>query len=112
MKRPQLNRNLTLENKDRIPDGGGGFSEVWTPLGTHWAEITTRAGSARAEAGVPVSAVSYKIVVRGSPHGAPSRPVPGQRFREGQRLFSIIAVAERDASGLYLTCFAEEEIVT
>lgn len=109
---PRLNRKLVLENKNRVPDGGGGFTEVWAPLGELWAEITTRAGSARAEAGVPVSAVSYKIVVRGAPYGAASRPVPGQRFREGQRLFSIIAVAERDAGGMYLTCFAEEEIVT
>lgn len=112
MSRPCLNRKLVLENNDRVPDGGGGFTEVWTPLGALWAEVTTRAGSARAEAGVPVSAVSYKIVVRGAQFGAVSRPVPGQRFRDGQRLFSIIAVAERDGAGMYLTCFAEEEIVT
>lgn len=112
MTRPRLTRKLTLETKDRVPDGGGGFTEVWTPLGAHWAEVTSRAGAARAEAGVPVSAVSYRIVVRGSPPGSAARPMPGQRFREGQRIFAVIAVAEHDAAGMYLTCFAEEETVT
>ena len=88
------------------------LGRVWTPLGEHWAEVTSRAGSARAEAGVPVSAVGYRIVVRGSPPGSASRPLPGQRFREGPRVFSVIAVAERDGAGMYLTCFAEEETVT
>ncbi|MCE8471036.1 head-tail adaptor protein, partial [Rhodovulum sulfidophilum] len=48
--------------------------------------------------------------VRGAPPGAPSRPAAGQRFREGTRYFHIRAVTEHDARGLYLACYAEEEI--
>ena len=55
------------------------------------------------------SAMGYRITVRAAPVGAPSRPRPDQRFREGARVFRILAVAERDAVGRYLTCFAEEE---
>lgn len=111
MSAPRLNRLLVLENQDRVPDGGGGFTEVWTPLGEVWAEVTARTGRERAEAGVPVSAVSYRIVVRATPYGALSRPVAEQRFRDGQRVFVIQAVADQGHDGRYLTCFAEEEIV-
>ncbi|MGB4908701.1 MAG: head-tail adaptor protein, partial [Tabrizicola sp.] len=52
----------------------------------------------------------YRITVRGTPTGSPSRPKAGQRFREGTRLFLIQAVTERDQFGRYLTCFAREEV--
>jgi len=111
MTTPRLNRKLVLEAPERVADGGGGFTEVWVALGALWAEVSARVGGERAESGVPVSATSYRIVVRAAPQGAASRPVPEQRFREGARVFVIKAVAERDSDGMYLTCFAEEEIV-
>ncbi|MFK7754239.1 MAG: phage head closure protein [Sedimentitalea sp.] len=111
MMEPRLSRRLVLEAPTRVADGGGGYVESWTPLGQVWAEVSARTGRERSEAGVAVSAVSYKIVVRGAPYGAPARPMPEQRFREGVRLFLIQAVAERDPEGRYLTCFADEEVV-
>ena len=57
-----------------------------------------------------LSAVPYRVTVRGAPTGAPSRPKAGQRLREGARLFLIQAVTERDQFGRYLTCFAREEV--
>ena len=36
------------------------------------------------------------------------RPIAGQRFREGARIYPIIAVAEADPEGRYLVCYAEE----
>ena len=108
---PVLNRALVLEEPMRVSDGAGGFSEGWTTLGTLWAEVTARSGREAAQGGAAVSRVSYKIVVRGTPFGAPDRPLPEQRFREGTRVFNIQAVAERDQEGRYLTCFADEEVV-
>lgn len=108
---PHLNRKLVLEAPQKVADGAGGYTESWAVLGTHWAEVRSRGGRERAEAGVPVSSVSYKIVVRGASFGSASRPKPDQRFREGTRQFVIQAVAERDPEGRYLTCFADEEIV-
>ena len=112
MNTPRLNRLLVLETRERVADGGGGYAESWTELGRHWAEVTARTGRERGEAGLPLSAVSYRITVRAAPHGTSARPVAHQRFREGVRVFLIQAVAERGADGRYLTCFADEEVVT
>lgn len=111
MSLPRLNRALILEAPEHVSDGAGGFTQVWLPLGTLWAEITARTGRETDHVGTPVSQVGYRIVVRGEPFGAASRPKPEQRFRDGQRRFTIHAVAERDPDGRYLTCFAEEEVV-
>lgn len=110
MSAPQLNRRLVLEAPVRVADGAGGFVETWTALGSLWAEVTARTGRERAEAGALVSGVAYRIVVRGALYGAIGRPKPEQRFREGERVFVIQAVAERDPEGRYLTCFADEEV--
>ncbi len=108
---PVLSRALVLEEPMRVSDGAGGFSEGWTALGVLWAEVTARTGRETAMGGAPVSTVAYKIVVRGAPFGATDRPLPEQRFRDGARVFTIQAVAERDPEGRYLTCFADEELV-
>lgn len=110
MNTPRLNRKLVLEAPMRSADGAGGYTEAWAALGTLWAEVTARSGAERQIAGVSVSRVGYRIVVRGAPEGATMRPAPDQRFREGNRRFVIRAVAERDARGQYLTCFADEEV--
>lgn len=106
----RLNRRLVLEAAQRVPDGAGGFAETWVELGTLWADIRARSGRERAGEAVALSATGYRILVRAAPHGAPSRPVPGQRLRQGARVFAISAVAEADADGRYLSCFAEEEV--
>lgn len=112
MSDPRLNRRLILETKERLADGSGGFEEVWVTLGELWAEVTPRAGRETNDAGLTISTVSYKIVIRASPVGSPSRPVAEQRFREGTRVFVIQAVTEYDHDARYITCFADEEYVT
>ncbi|MDH3264219.1 MAG: head-tail adaptor protein [Paracoccaceae bacterium] len=106
---PILNRRLVLEAPERVPDGAGGYTEVWTALGELWAEV--RPGTGRESAGefLTLSAVPYRIIVRAAPVGAVSRPKPEQRFREGGRVFLITAVTEHDPRGHYLVCFASEE---
>jgi head-tail adaptor len=110
MKAPHLNRVLVLEGVARAPDGAGGFTSAWTALGTLWAEVLPGSGSDTLGEERMLSAVPYRITVRAAAQGAASRPVPGQRFREGARLFRIAAVTERDPQGRYLTCFAREEV--
>jgi SPP1 family predicted phage head-tail adaptor len=107
----RLSRQLTLESPQRSDDGAGGFIETWVGLGTLWADVSARTGRERVTGTAPVSAMNYKIVVRGAPYGSAARPMPEQRFREGDRVFHIQAVAERDPEGQYLTCFADEEVV-
>ena len=110
MKAPHLNRALVLEGVVRTADGAGGFTEAWTVLGTLWAEVLPGSGSDVLGEERMLSAVPYRVTVRGAPFGAASRPKAGQRFREGLRLFLIQAVTERDQFGRYLTCFAREEV--
>ena len=111
MKRPVLNRLLTLEEPVRSPDGAGGFAVTWTALGSLWAEVRPGTGRERAGRGATMSRVPVKIAVRAAPVGAASRPKPEQRFRDGARVFHILAVAEADPAARYLVCHAEEETV-
>lgn len=106
----RLNRRLTLESPARVSDGAGGYVESWTPLGDVWAELTARTGRESVAAGAAVSLVPYVVVVRGAPAEHPERPRPEQRFRDGNRVFHIRSVAERDPEGRHLVCMAEEEV--
>ncbi|MEM7722882.1 MAG: head-tail adaptor protein [Pseudomonadota bacterium] len=109
MTRPDLTRALVLEAPVRVPDGGGGYAEDWSPLGTVWADVSPR-GAGRE--GVSGSKLALKITLRAVPQEAASRPKPGMRFRERARLYEIEAVTEADAAGRYLICFAREEVGT
>ena len=110
MKEVMLTRKLDLEEARRVPDGAGGFTESWVSIGSLWAEVMAGTGGERYSEFLTLSSVAYRIVVRGAPQGAPSRPKPEQRFRDGTRVFRIAAVTERDSQGRYLTCFAQEEV--
>jgi len=105
MMRPNLSRRLLLEAPVRVADGAGGFNEVWQPLGTVWGEILPRTGRESGD----LARMGFRITIRAAPQGAPSRPTPLQRFRDGARLFIIDAVTEADAEGRFLICYATEE---
>ncbi len=106
---PRLNVRLTLERSEREVDGMGGYRLVWRQLGVLWAEMKPGSGRERfAEVG-PESVVGWRITVRGAAAGDPRRPAAGQRLKLGARTFHIEAVAESDAAGLWLVCFAREE---
>ena len=109
MSQPILNRKLVLEAPVRLPDGAGGYTQGWDVLGTHWAAVV--AGTGREVAGVAtsLSRVSYRITLRAAQVGSTARPLPDQRFREGMRIFKVLAVGEADPGGRYLSCLAEEE---
>ncbi len=112
MTTPRLNHSLVLEAPLRVADGAGGYTDDWQSLGVLWAEIKARSGREVAASATTVSRVPYRITVRAAPYGAPSRPKPGQRFRDGNRVFQINAVAEKDANAQFLVCFAEEEVAS
>lgn len=105
----RLNRPLLLEGEVAVPDGAGGFAQSWAGLGVVWGAVVPGSGREAAGVEVPLSVQAFRIWVRGAPVGAPSRPVAGQRFRDGARLFAILAVTEADADGRYLVCAAREE---
>jgi head-tail adaptor len=111
MSAPRLNRQLVLETPDVLSDGAGGFVQGWVPLGILWGAVTARTGRETALSGAPVSTMAYRVIVRGAPMGSDRRPAAQQRFREGDRIFTIQAVAEHDPDGRYLACFVNEEQV-
>jgi head-tail adaptor len=104
-----LTTRLALETPDRMLDGLGGHSTTWRQLGWIWAEMVGRTGREQGTGAGMISVVQWRIVVRAAPVGDPRRPRPGQRLRHGNRLFLVEAVAESDASGRFLNCFAREE---
>ena len=108
MSAPSLNRKLVLEERVRVPDGAGGFGEGWAMKGTLWANLDSRTGVERRIGGRVLPVVKYRILTRSAPFGADSRPRPEQRFRDGTRVFDILAVGDFDAAGRYLEIWAEE----
>ncbi len=112
MRSPILNRQLTLEDAYRVPDNAGGYTTQWQALGQHWALIRPGVGRERAVNALTLSRVILRIIIRAAPIESPMRPHAGQRFREGSRIYAITAVTERDRTGRYLVCHAEEEVAT
>mgnify|MGYP003131982134 CR=1 FL=1 len=112
MARPRLNRRLVLEGASRLADGAGGFAEGWEARGTLWAEVSARSGREAEAAGLAVARAGYRITVRAAPQGAASRPLAGQRLRDGARIFAILSVTEADGAGRYLSLWAQEEVVS
>lgn len=110
MKAPDLNRSLLLEAPSQIADGAGGFGLSWTAIGILWGEVAAGIGRDAAGVEIVLATVPCRVTVRGAPVGSPRRPRPDQRFRDGTRIFTILAVTERDLDGQYLTCFAREEV--
>lgn len=112
MSRPHLSQQLVLEAAQPSPDGAGGFTDTWIAMGMHWAQITPGAGREIGENGVPLSRLPLRIVVRAAPIANDRRPLAGQRFRQGTRIFAIAAVTELDAEGRYLICRVTEKVAT
>jgi head-tail adaptor len=96
----RLTRRLVLEERVDQADGAGGSRATWV----------ARTGRETFIGGQPLPRVRYRIVTRSAPAGAPSRPRPDQRFREGVRVFNILSVAEHDPAGRYLLIEAEEGV--
>lgn len=110
MSLPVLNRLMQLETRADLPDGAGGFVPGWAVVGSHWVALTRPSARLEAAQGAERAEVAWRVTLRASPPGAPSRPVPGQRLREGARLFRIETVAEADPAGRYLELLAREEV--
>lgn len=108
----RLDRRLQLEALQSLADGAGGYSRDWVSVGTLWGEVRPGAGREAAATEVYVASVTYRITVRAAPVGSTARPSPDQRLRDGSRLFTILAVSERDEQGHYLTCITREELPT
>lgn len=104
---PRLGARLTLEAASPTPDGGGGASLAWAPLGHLWGEIEARAAREATAGDRRINRVTHRITVRRGT-GAAERPSPGQRLVHRGRVFAIHGVAEAAPGAPYLTIWAEE----
>lgn len=111
MSLPRLSRQMVLETQVRTPDGAGGHTTTWSALGTVFADVKAGTGRQVTDLTAAMSRMTCRVIVRAAPIGAPSRPQPGQRFREGSRIYRVDAVSPYDRGGLYLACFAVEEVL-
>jgi head-tail adaptor len=109
--RPRLTRRLVLEERESLPDGAGGFAVSWRAVGSLWADVAPRTGREDFIAAQTRPRMRHRIVVRGAPVGAPSRPRTDQRLREGERIFNILTVTESDPAGRFLEVIAEEGVL-
>lgn len=107
----RLSWKLELETLARVDDGAGGFSSSWTRLGTHWALVEPRSAGLVAGDEVATSAARYRVTVRAVPPESSARPKPGQRFRDGVRVYMIRSVQD-DRDARFLRCLVEEEAGT
>lgn len=112
MSEVHLNRELVLETPVETPDGAGGTQSGWEELGRLWADLRPGTGRDVGGAAHVWSSAGYRILVRAAPVGSDARPVVGQRFREGERIWRIVSVTEDDRFGHYLRCFTKEEVLT
>lgn len=90
-------------------DGAGGSPPPGWPRASFGPRSCSGAGSETAGVEVSLTKVPYRITVRGAAVGSPRRPRPEQRLVDGGRVFTILAVTERDPDGRFLVCFAREE---
>lgn len=104
-----LNRKLALEELSRSPDGAGGYDAAWQELGVLWGAFKTATGRREPGEGHARTRATYRVTVRASPPGVGARPVAGQRFREGTRIYPIRAVYDLRSDGRYLECLVDEE---
>lgn len=103
-----LTRRLVLEGRSGAPDGAGGTSVSWRAEGAIWASLRPASARERLVGGRTTATFTHRATIRYAPHGAPERPTPDQRFREGERVFAIRGVTEADDRRDRLIVWLEE----
>ena len=100
----RLRLRLVLEKAARNPDGAGGATLAWSAVATVAADVTPVGAEERAAGEGSAAVLRHRIVIR---HRADVEP--GDRFRLGARIFSIISATDPHEDRRYLVVAAEEE---
>jgi SPP1 family predicted phage head-tail adaptor len=86
----QMNRRLTLEAPVESDDGAGSVTRSYSAVATLWGSVTPVAARESVEAGALGATVTHRIGVRYS-----ADITVRHRFRDGARIFRIVAMRER-----------------
>jgi SPP1 family predicted phage head-tail adaptor len=98
-----LNRRLTLEAPVESADGAGGVVRSYSTVGTVWAEVTAVSAARAIEAERGGARVTHRIQIRFS-----TGITTTHRLREGDRIFRIVSLRDRDGRKRFLSIEAEE----
>ncbi len=98
-----LRHRLQLETENRVDDGGGGVTQTWSPVATVWASIKPRSGQEVFAADRLSGRLTHEIRIRYR-----TGVTPVMRFRQGSRIFQILAVIDMDERRRWLRCLCEE----
>jgi len=81
----ELNRQVILQYKTRVPDGGSGFTDTWNTAATVWAKITTLRSDDAIHAMSTTGTAIHNITIRYRTDVRSS-----WRIKFGSRYFAII----------------------
>lgn len=101
-------RRLVLQVSTEVPDGGGGFTRIWEDRTAIWGEVRMRSGKLSATEFGERPSLKVRIQTHFLPQGHASRPLPGQRLRDGGRVFVVEAVHDTEGRHALLTILATE----
>lgn len=97
-----LRERLLLEQPIRTPDGGGGASVTWQTVAELWAHVRPLSGDERLRHDQLCGRLTHEVWLRDRPG-----VVPAMRFRQGARIYEIVAVIETPHRA-HLKCLCEE----
>jgi SPP1 family predicted phage head-tail adaptor len=97
-----LRERLTLEQPVRTPDGGGGASVSWETVTELWAHVRPISGDERLSHDQVTGRLTHQVWVRRR-----AGVVPAMRFRDGTRIYEIVAVLDGPRR-THLKCLCEE----
>lgn len=86
-----LNRRLTLEAPVETDDGAGGVTRSYAAVATLWGSVEPRSARGAVEADALGGNVGYRIRIRFN-----ADITLRHRFRDGDKIYRIIALRTRD----------------
>ena len=60
----RLDQRVTIQVKQSVADGGGGFTETWSDVATVWAQVLPMSGRERSQAQQVEAASVYRVTIR------------------------------------------------
>jgi SPP1 family predicted phage head-tail adaptor len=101
-----LRHRLALETPVESADGAGGVVRSYNVVATLWAEVTPVSAARALEAERIGARITHRIGVRFS-----DDITTKHRFRDGDRIFRIVSLRDRDGRKRFLTIEAEEIVL-
>jgi SPP1 family predicted phage head-tail adaptor len=100
-----LNRRLTLEAPVESADGAGGVVREFETVATLWVEVMPVSAARAIEAERAGARITHRIGMRFT-----DDITTRHRFRDGERVFRIVSLRDRDGRKRFLAIEAEETV--